>query len=119
MPVNWAPNFTIFFFIGNKRNSIKKACKGAPKHTWSIQKGHQNKRKTGKKKKRKKKRKGRTPEKTQKTEEMLHYTPNLLPLTRLYKWCRYISIVYLVSNEIIISLNMLGHFKKNWVRRNM
>jgi len=57
MPVNWAPNFTIFFFIGNKRNSIKKACKGAPKHTWSIQKGHQNKRKTLKKKKKKKEKK--------------------------------------------------------------
>jgi len=74
MPVNWAPNFTIFFFIGNKRNSIKKACKGAPKHTWSIQKGHQNKRKTGKKKKEKRKEKEEHPKKP-KRQKKCYITP--------------------------------------------
>jgi hypothetical protein len=74
MPVNWAPNFTIFFFIGNKRNSIKKACKGAPKHTWSIQKGHQKKRKTGKKKKEKRKEKEEHPKKP-KRQKKCYITP--------------------------------------------
>jgi hypothetical protein len=74
MPVNWAPNFTIFFFIGNKRNSIKKACKGAPKHTRSIQKGHQNKRKTGKKKKEKRKEKEEHPKKP-KRQKKCYITP--------------------------------------------
>jgi hypothetical protein len=50
----------VFFSV--KEITLKK-CKGAPKHTWSIQ-GHQNKRKT--------KNKGRTLEKTPKTKERLH-----------------------------------------------
>jgi len=33
-----------FFFLIGKQNALKKR-KGAPKHTGSIQKGHQNKRK--------------------------------------------------------------------------
>jgi hypothetical protein len=52
-----------FFFLGGvskKRNSIKK-CKGAPKHTKSIQEGYQNKRKI--------ENKGRTPEKTQRQKK--------------------------------------------------
>jgi hypothetical protein len=75
MPVNWAPNFTIFFFIGNKRNSIKKACKGAPKHTWSIQKGHQNKRKTAKKKKKKKRKEKEEHPKKPKRQKKCYITP--------------------------------------------
>jgi hypothetical protein len=66
MPVNWAPNFTIFFFIGNKRNSIKKACKGAPKHTWSIQQE--------KKKKEKRKEKEEHPKKP-KRQKKCYITP--------------------------------------------
>jgi hypothetical protein len=37
-----------------KQIALKKR-KGAPKHTWSIQKGHQNKRRKKKRKKRKEK----------------------------------------------------------------
>jgi len=54
-----------------KQIALKKR-KGAPKHTGSIQKGHQNKIKEKKKKKKKKKKnknKNNNPRKTQKTEE--------------------------------------------------
>jgi len=45
-----------------KQIALKKR-KGAPKHTGSIQKGHQNKKKKKKKKKRRRRRRRRTPEK--------------------------------------------------------
>jgi hypothetical protein len=48
------PNTKNNFFLIGKQIALKKR-KGAPKHTWSIQKGHQNKRKT--------KNRRRTPEK--------------------------------------------------------